>query len=44
MGKQAHTSELDDGYDWGRLGGVSITEQVRRNICDEFEELSPSWH
>jgi len=26
---QAHTSELDDGYDWGRLGGVSITEQVR---------------
>eukprot|EP00043_Microstomoeca_roanoka_P001221 m.31605 g.31605 ORF g.31605 m.31605 type:complete len:664 (+) comp10699_c0_seq1:118-2109(+) len=22
-----HTSDLDDGYDWARLGGVSITEQ-----------------
>jgi hypothetical protein len=24
---QVHSSELDDGYDWGRLGGVSVTEQ-----------------
>eukprot|EP00049_Salpingoeca_infusionum_P018115 m.355830 g.355830 ORF g.355830 m.355830 type:complete len:674 (+) comp17352_c0_seq1:64-2085(+) len=22
-----HTSELNDGYDWGRMGGVSVTEQ-----------------
>lgn len=22
-----HSSELDDGYNWARLGGVSVTEQ-----------------
>eukprot|EP00730_Choanoeca_flexa_P012801 TRINITY_DN4633_c0_g1_i1.p1 TRINITY_DN4633_c0_g1~~TRINITY_DN4633_c0_g1_i1.p1 ORF type:complete len:726 (+),score=195.53 TRINITY_DN4633_c0_g1_i1:22-2199(+) len=33
----AHTSELDDGYDWGRIGGISITEQ---NALDEFLETA----
>lgn len=28
-----HTSELEDGYDWGRLNLQSITEQTQ---LDEF--------
>lgn len=30
---QLHTSELQDGYDWGRLNLTSVTEQ---NSLDEF--------
>lgn len=30
---KVHSSELDDGYDWGRLGGVSVTEQ---GALDDF--------
>ena len=30
---QLHTSELDDGYEWGRLNLNSVTEQ---NALDEF--------
>lgn len=30
---QLHTSELDDGYDWGRLNLQSVTEQSQ---LDEF--------
>lgn len=30
---QLHTSELNDGYDWGRLNLQSVTEQ---NSMDDF--------
>lgn len=30
---QLHTSELNDGYDWGRLNLQSVTEQ---NSLEEF--------
>lgn len=30
---QLHTSELNDGYDWGRLNLQSVTEQ---NSLDDF--------
>lgn len=30
---QLHTSELEDGYDWGRLNLQSVTEQSQ---LDEF--------
>lgn len=30
---QRHTSELNDGYDWGRLNLQSVTEQ---NSMDDF--------
>ena len=33
MGVQLHSSELEDGYEWGRLNLNSVTEESR---LDEF--------
>ena len=40
LSPQLHTSELNDGYDWGRLNLQSVTEQSSLNEFLATAELA----